>query len=192
MDCSKVGSLIAQLRKEKGFTQLMVAEKLGVSDKAVSKWERGLGCPDISLLNELAEILGVNVSTILEGHIDKNDKEIGNMKRLNFYVCPECGNIITASGSGEISCCGKKLAPLQAKKSDEKHSVKIEDVEDEYYITSSHSMTKEHYISFVAYVSFDRIMLVKTYPEQDMAMRFPKMHSGDFYFYCVNDGLYKM
>ena len=54
MDCGKVGELIAQVRKERGLTQAALAERLGVTGKAVSKWQRGAGCPDVSLLAQLA------------------------------------------------------------------------------------------------------------------------------------------
>lgn len=61
------GAFLAQLRREKGWTQKDLAEKLYVSDKAVSKWERGLSVPDVSLLLPLAELLGVSVTELLEG-----------------------------------------------------------------------------------------------------------------------------
>ena len=54
MDCEKIGKLIRSLRRERGLTQLGLAEQMHISDKAVSKWERGLGCPDVSLLPELS------------------------------------------------------------------------------------------------------------------------------------------
>ena len=62
------GAFLAQMRREKGWTQKDLAEKLYVSDKAVSKWERGLSVPDVSLLLPLAELLGVSVTELLEGH----------------------------------------------------------------------------------------------------------------------------
>ena len=61
-----LGTIIAQLRKEKGMTQLELAEKMGVTDKAVSKWERDLSCPDINSLPTLAEILGVSVDDLMQ------------------------------------------------------------------------------------------------------------------------------
>lgn len=68
MDNDKSGALISSLRKEKGYTQRQLAEALHVSDKAVSKWECGLGCPDVSLLGALSSVLGVNIEKILEGN----------------------------------------------------------------------------------------------------------------------------
>ena len=61
MDNVKIGNLINKLRKEKGMTQLQLAEKLHISDKTVSKWERGLGCPDVSLLTDLSGVFGVDL-----------------------------------------------------------------------------------------------------------------------------------
>lgn len=61
MDCSKVGNLIYTLRTEKGMTQKALANAMNISDRTISKWERGAGCPDVSLLRELSDILGVNI-----------------------------------------------------------------------------------------------------------------------------------
>lgn len=67
MENKKIGQFIAELRKEKQMTQKELAEKLHITDKAVSKWERGLSCPDISLLAPLADILGITTSELLNG-----------------------------------------------------------------------------------------------------------------------------
>lgn len=192
LDCRKTGELICRLRKEKGLTQLQLAERLHVSDKAVSKWERGLGCPDVSLLSALSETLGVNVERLLDGNMDINQEDAGNMNKIKFYVCEDCKSVFTATGAGEISCCGKKLSPLEAKDADDAHRLSIEEVEDEFYVTAAHEMTKEHYIAFIAYVTYDRVNLVKTYPEQDFAVRFPQARGGYYYYYCTGDGLYRM
>ena len=155
-----------------------------------SKWERGLGCPDITLLNKLAETLNINIEKILSGNLSQNDTDRGNMKKIRFYLCPKCGNIITSTGEAEISCCGRKLSPLTAQKCDEEHNLKIETIEDDFYITFSHEMTKTHFISFIAYVSFDRIFLIRLYPEQGGEVRFPKLHGGKIFFCCNQHGLF--
>ena len=67
MDTEKMGALIARMRKEKGLTQKELALQLHVTDRAVSKWERGICCPDISLLEDLANILGISISSLLNG-----------------------------------------------------------------------------------------------------------------------------
>lgn len=74
MDCIRIGALLASLRREKGMTQRAVASLLGVSDKAVSKWECGMGCPDLSLLPDLSRIFGVNIGDILSGELPSNEK----------------------------------------------------------------------------------------------------------------------
>ena len=190
MDQSKVGAMILHLRRQCGMTQREVAEKLSISDKTVSKWERGLGCPDISLLRELSHILGVNIETLLSGESMINERDMGNMKRTRFYVCPECMNIISSSGNAEISCCGKRLSSLIAQENSDSHRLEISEVEDELYITSGHEMKKEHFISFVAAVSDDKCFIQRLYPEQNAAFRFPRMPYGRFYFYCSKHGLF--
>ncbi len=191
MDCTKVGKLLYDLRKEKHMTQKEIADKMNISDKTVSKWERGLGCPDISLLSELSDIFDVNIEKILQGDLSINDTDGGNMKRIKFYVCSACGNIITSTGLGEISCCGRKLESLQVQEINEEHNMQATQVENDYYITFNHEMTKEHYISFIAYVMFDRVHLVKLYPEQNAEVRIPIMRKGELYYYCSKHGLMK-
>ncbi|MFV0314061.1 MAG: helix-turn-helix domain-containing protein [Anaerotignum sp.] len=190
MDCNKVGNLIHDLRKEKGLTQRELADKMNISDKTISKWERGLGCPDVSLLHELSGALNVNIEKILLGDLEANGRDGGNMKKLKFYMCPNCGNVMTATSEAEMSCCGRKLAPLVAKPVDEEHNLNVEDMDNDYYITFSHEMKKEHYICFVAYVSYDKIHFVKLYPEQGGEVRMPRLKGGKFYFGCKEHGLW--
>ncbi len=190
MDCSKVGNLICSLRKEKALTQKQLADAMNISDKTVSKWERGLGCPDVSLLPELSSLLGVNIEEILSGDLNPNDSLGGNMKKLKFYVCSECGNIITGTGEVSVSCCGRKLTELIAVKSEGEHILNVETVEDEWFISTEHPMTKDHYISFVAFVTGDKLLLAKQYNEWDMQFRFQKFGHGRLYFYCTGHGLF--
>lgn len=193
MNPEKIGSLIFQLRKEKNLTQKQLGEKLELSDKTISKWERGLGCPDISLLRDISKIFNVNIEKILLGDLQENDINGGNMKRIKFYVCPSCGNVINSTGDGDFSCCGRKLEALVPKVMDENHSINIEEVENDYYVEINHEMTKDHFISFVAYVTYDRVLLIKLYPEQSPTVRFPrlcgKFERGKFYMYCNQHGL---
>lgn len=190
MDSKKIGNLIYQLRKDKQMTQKQIADEMNISDKTISKWERGQGCPDIFLLRELAQILQVSVDQLLVGEINSNESVGGNMNKLKFYVCPQCNNLMTATGDVTISCCGKILEPLNANKSNDEHLLNIEPVEDELYVTSKHEMIKEHYISFVAYVRGDRALIVKQYPEWNMEFRFRKQGRGRLYYYCTKDGLF--
>lgn len=191
MDNEKIGGLIRSLRTEKGLTQRELADAVGVSDKAVSKWETGGGCPDVSLLPALSEVLGVDIGSLLSGGLTKNDEESGNMKKLKFYVCPECGNILTSTGEANPTCCGRPLGALEPEKPDEAHDVSVETVEDEWFVTCSHPMERGHYISFAALVLSDRAELVRCYPEWNMQTRFFKRGHGYLYWYCTKHGLFR-
>ena len=193
MDQEKVGGIIKTLRKDKGMTQLELALCLNVTDRAVSKWERGLGCPDISLLTKLSEIFSVDIGSIIDGDMEENEKRSGNMKKTKFYVCPICGNIITASENTNVSCCGRKLEGLEEKKNLDEE-MKIERVDGtELYISSSHPMTKDDYISFFSYVTSDSLLLKKLYPEWGVDIRFPWLGHGKILWYSEKEGLkYKL
>lgn len=190
MDCKKVGGLIRALRLEKHLTQKQLAEAMNISDKTISKWERGLGCPDVSLLNELSSALNVNIEKILQGELSPNDSEVGNMKRMKFYMCPTCGNLLTATGEAELSCCGRKLSALTPKPSDEAHRLRVETVEDDYFVTFDHEMQKSHYLNFIAYVNDHQMMFIKLYPEQGGEVRFPQLRGGKLYYGCSQHGLW--
>lgn len=189
MDNSQIGKLIRDLRAEKSMTQRQLAEQLYITEQAVSKWERGLGSPDISLLSNLSEILGVNIEKILAGDLQPNDNDRGNMKRIKFYVCPNCGGVLTSTAEAEISCCGRKLQSLEARPADDSHHLQVGPVENDYYITCSHEMTRAHYISFIAYVTPDKLLLTRLYPEQGAEISIPKLYGGILYHYCTQHGL---
>lgn len=189
MDQIKIGELIRSLRTKNKLTQKQLAEQINVSNKAVSKWETGKGCPDISLLTELAAIFQIDLQTILNGEIDQKESETGNMKKLKFYVCPDCGNVITSTSEANISCCGKKLPALEVRKAEENEKLSIEDMHGEWYISSKHSMTKDHYISFVAYVNDSTAMIFKQYPEWNLQISLPLYRSGRIIWYCTKCGL---
>ena len=191
MDLIKSGKLIRDLRKARGLTQKQVADRLGILPKTVSKWETGHGFPDVSTLSDLAGVLGVSEKTILSGGLPENPEEAGNMKKTKFYVCPCCGSFMQGLGNSQVVCCGKPLKPLTARAADNEHCMTVSEAEDEHYIEFAHDMTKEHYISFVSYVRFDRVLTVKLYPEQDAAVRLPRMYGGKLYFYCNKHGLFE-
>ena len=191
MDHYVTGAAIKRLRETKGMTQAELAEKIGVSPKTVSKWETAKGLPDISLLDPLAAALDVSVTELLSGNTVMNRNISANMLRSRFYVCPVCGNILHAMGEAVISCCGVALPPLEAEDVDEAHSVTIESVEDEQFVSVHHGMTKQHYISFLAYVTSDKLHLVKLYPEGSAECRFRFRGTGYLYLYCNRHGLMK-
>lgn len=184
------GAAIKLLREKKHMTQSELAEKLCVSDKTVSKWETGKGFPDISLLEELAKALDVSVPELLSGTPVSNTNVSANMAKVRFYVCPVCGNIITGVGPAVVSCHGITLPPLESESAGGEHDISVSNVEDEYFVTSSHPMTKEHYISFMASVSCERLQLVKLYPEGPAETRLPRRMMEKIYFYCSRDGLF--
>ncbi len=190
MDNKKTGELIFKLRTEKGLTQKQLADKLNVSDKAVSKWERGQGLPDVSLLPMLSAIFGVNIEGLLDGGLQSNSFSAGNMKKAKYYVCPVCGNITVCTGDAQITCCSRKLSEAVPKKTDGEHALEISTVEDEWFITSSHTMEKEHYISFLAFATDNRLQIIKQYPEWNSAARIPILRHGVLLWYCTRDGLF--
>ena len=192
MDLYVTGAMIKRLREERKMTQNQLAEKLNVSDKTVSKWENAKGYPDISLIEPIAEALGISVMELLSGNDIVNANISSNMLRTKWYICPICGNIIHSVGEAMISCHGIALPPLSAEENDEFHQISIEQVEDEYYIEIKHDMTKEHYISFIAALSDNCVQLVKLYPEGSAEARFKMNRIKELLFYCNKDGAYRM
>lgn len=184
------GDTIKKLREKKKLTQKQLAEKLMVTDKAVSKWETGRGFPDISILSELAEALSVSVPELLTGDVAANKNVSANMKRSKFYVCPICGNVIHAMGEGVFSCCGIRLPALEEEVPDRAHRIMVESVEGELFLSLNHPMEKGHFVSFIAYISDNGIQMEKLYPEQSPELRFRKMGHGRIFSFCNRHGLF--
>ena len=192
MDQSKTGELIRALRIRQGLTQQQLADIIGVSDKAVSKWERGNGAPDIATLPALAAALGSDTESLLGGELPDDRQANGNLKKLRFFVCPNCGNILTALDGAAVSCCGQRLTAVERQRPDDAHRLTVEDSDGDWYCRSEHEMRREHYISFVAFVTDDTLMLKKLYPQWNMEARFPRYSHGILYFYCTEHGLFSM
>ena len=190
MDNYVTGSLIKKLRESKHLTQEELADKVCVSGKAISKWETGRGFPDIGLIEPLAKALGISVVELLSGADITNRNRSSDMKKCKFYVCPVCGNAIQATGEAVMICCGITLPPLEAETPDADHSMGLEIVEDEYYVTVDHPMSKTHYISFLAAVSDQGVQFVKLYPEGEAAARFKVDRVERIYAYCNRHGLF--
>ena len=191
MDNYITGATIKRLRESKGITQSQLAGEIGVSSKAVSKWETAKGLPDITLIEPLAKALGVSVMELMSGNTVINKNVSSNILRSKFCVCPVCGNIIRTTGDAVISCCGITLPPLEAEEIDEAHGITVEKVEDEYFITVHHEMTKTHFISFIAHLTSDRVQFVKFYPEGNAETRLQLRGRGYLYIYCNKHGLMK-
>ncbi len=191
MDNYITGATIKRLREAKDITQAQLAEKIGVSSKAVSKWETAKGLPDITLIEPLSKALCVSVMELMSGDTVTNKNISSNILRSKFYICPICGNIIRTTGDTLISCCGITLPALEAEETDEAHEIKIEKVEDEYFVTVKHEMTKTHFISFIAHLTSDKVQFVKLYPEGNAETRLQLRGKGYLYIYCNKHGLMK-
>lgn len=191
MNTYVTGNTIRKLRENKHLTQSELGERIGVSDKAVSKWETGKGLPDLTLIQPLAQALDVSVIELMNGEQIINRNRSCNVIRSRLYVCPICGNVIHCTGDAVVSCCGVTLPPLDAEDLDAEHTLLIQRVEDAHFLTISHPMTKTHYISFMAFASSDRFQLVKLYPEGNAEARMQLHGHGILYFYCNRHGLMK-
>lgn len=189
MDQTRTGELIRMFRQRMGLTQKQLAERINVTGKTVSKWECGSGCPDISLISTLADVFGTEAGVLLSGVIDKNEREKGNMKKLRFYVCKDCGNIITAASDAAITCCGSRLSAETLQKASEKDMLTVTETDGEMVVSSDHEMTKEHYITFAAYQNESTVMIFRQYPEWELNFRMPIRRSGRFVWYCTKCGL---
>lgn len=186
------GSIIKTNREKRKMTQAELAAILKVSDKAVSKWETGRSYPDITLVEPLAKALGLSTIELLSGQCITNNNASFDIRKTKIYVCPICGNVITAAGDTVVSCCGIVLPALEAETPGEHclFPMHVEEVEDEFYVSLDHPMTKDHHISFIAAVSCDRIELVKLYAEGAAEARFKKRWTEFIYYYCNKHGLY--
>ena len=191
MNTYVTGATIKALREGRKLTQAELAEKIGVSSKTVSKWETAKGLPDISLLQPLAQALGISVIELMNGEHISNKNVSANMLRCKFYVCPICGNVVHSTGDAVLSCCGITLPALEAEDTDHTHPITIVNVEDEHFLSIPHPMTKQHFISFVAFVTSDRIQMVKFYPEGNAETRLQLRGRGHLYYYCNRHGLFR-
>lgn len=192
MDNYITGATIKRLREEKALTQDELSQKIYVSNKTVSKWENGHGLPDISLLEPLAKALDISVIELFSGNEVRNQNRSFNMKKVLFYTCPVCGNVIQTTGQAVISCCGITLPPLEAEENDDEHAFTIQTVEDEYFVSLDHPMTKDHYISFIAAVYDNGVEFIKLYPESAAQARFKISRAKFFVAYCNHHGLFKV
>ena len=185
------GKIIKELREKQQLTQMELANIINVSDKTISKWETGKGLPDITLIEPLSKALRVSAIELMNGEHITNQNKSSNILKSKFSVCPVCGNIIYTMGENINYCCGVNLPILEAESENKTHIINCEKVENEYYISIEHEMRKNHYISFIAYVTNDRCEIVKLYPEQSAEARFLNRGRGIIYAYCNKDGLIK-
>ena len=189
VDKEKIGTLIRSLRKEKGLTQKELAEILSVSDKTVSKWERGKGIPDISIMLSLSNIFGIEIEKMLEGEIRYDEFITDNMEKTKYYICPQCGNIITSVKEVSLSCCGRRLENHIPKPAGDKGRLVFLKSDTGYGIMNHYPMTKDDYISFISIITEDRGLLIKTYPEWDKMYHISCFEKGIVVWYSKKDGL---
>jgi len=185
------GTMIRRLREGRNMTQHQLAEMISVSDKAISKWETGRGLPDISLIEPLANALGVSIIELFSGEGVVNTNRSFKMQRMKFHVCPICGNLIQSTGEAVVSCCGIVLPALEAESEDDDHQLRAEQVEDEYYVSIPHEMSKTHYISFILALKDDGYEIRKLYPEGNAEARFKISRTKSIMYYCNQHGLFK-
>ena len=184
------GKMIKELREKQNLTQTELGEIISVSDKTISKWETGRGLPDINLIEPLSKALKVSVIELMNGEYVTNKNKSSNMIKSKFAVCPICGNVFHTMGEGVNSCCGINLPLLEPEFENEKHKINFEKIENEIFVSINHAMNKEHYISFIAYITNDRCEIVEQYPEQNAEARFFYRGKGIIYAYCNKDGLF--
>ena len=163
-----------------------MGEKLGVSEKTISKWETKRGMPDIGILKDLSKELQISIDDLLEGRIINNKNKSYNMLKSKFYVCPICGNVIISTGKVSMTCCGINLVPEESETIE--GIVKVSRDEIEVDILSP--MMKDNYVLFIAYVTNDKIDFIKMYPEGESKMIFLKRGHGIIYYYDIRKGLY--
>lgn len=185
MNAEKTGKLIYEARIKKGMTQKELADAIFVTDKAVCKWEKGHGCPDITLLSQLSKVLEIDIQSILRGELADNIITAGNMKRIKFYRCPSCGNLITSFNEIEISCCGNKLNSLKVQQTqNSEYQPVISEFDGSYLVSFKHPMTKEEYISNVITIQYDKVMVTNLFAEQEASVILPQI--GGIKMYLVN------
>ena len=145
---------------------------------------------DLVNLEPLGKALRVSVPELLCGQTIVNRNRSANMLKSRFYVCPVCGNVLFARGDAMISCCGIQLPALEEEEPDEAHRMEIQRPEDELYVFSDHRMSKDHYLSFIAYMTPDRCEIKTLYPEGNAEARFFFRGAGRLYCYCNQHGLF--
>ena len=129
---------------------------------------------------------------LLSGADVHNRNRSSDMVKAKIYVCPVCGNVIQTIGEAMVSCCGISLPPIDPEPAAPDHLIHMEIVEDEFYVTVDHPMTREHYISFLAAVSDQGIQFMKLYPEGNAEARFKISRVVKLYAYCNRHGLFML
>ncbi|MGN1275369.1 MAG: helix-turn-helix domain-containing protein [Floccifex sp.] len=191
MNQNQIANLIRSNREKRKMTQMELAQQLYVSDKTISKWETCKSCPDLEMMEAISRVFQMSIYEFLSNQFIETSNKQGNCLKVHFYVCPICGNVLWSLSESVMHCHGISLSSLQVQETNEDHPVSIQKIENEYYVSISHEMTKQHYISFVAAFSGNRIQFVKLYPEQNAEAYFKMDGVKLIYFYCNQEGLFK-
>ncbi|MDO4564356.1 MAG: helix-turn-helix transcriptional regulator [Clostridia bacterium] len=186
---NETGNKIRKLRLEKGLTQRELAESIGVCAKTVSKWECGGGLPDVGLLPPLCKALQCDASALLDDGLSEGSAAVINLRKARFYRCPVCKSFCLGFGNGAVSCCGRRLAPLEPSKAKEPQVPDISLSDGEWFISSGMPMTKEDYVEFIAFAGQDGFLLFPQYPEWELNARIPAHSHGTLFWYSQRDGL---
>lgn len=123
---------------------------------------------------------------------EMKDNPVSDISKGKIYVCPVCGNVIMSIGEAVVSCCGITLPPMEADDTDSDHFISVQIIEDEYFVSVDHPMTRDHYISFLAAVSDQGVQFTKLYPEWNAETRFKMNCVKKIYAYCNHHGLFQM
>ncbi len=111
------------------------------------------------------------------------------MEHFTFYICEACGNVLIGTGGANVSCCGQVLQAVYPQKAIPAQKLQVDEMEDEWFISSDHPMRKDDYISFVAYISGGAINFVRQYPEWNLQLRLPRRGHGILVWYSRKQGL---
>lgn len=142
------------------------------------------------MLEALSGALHVNIPALLSGDLAENQLTGGSMKQMRFFVCPVCGNLTFSSGGAAVSCCGRPLEPLTPKKAAPEEALRVVESDGDWYVESSHPASKDNYISFLALVTGEMLLVLRQYPEWDLHARIPDRPHGKLVWYSTTRGLF--
>ena len=135
---------------------------------------------------ELAEKLCVSDKTVSKWETGRGFPDVSLLEPLGKAL-----HISVAELLCMISCCGIQLPALETEEPDPAHRLEVQMVEDEIYVSAEHPMSKEHYLSFIAYMTPDSCEIKALYPEGNAETRFFFRRSGWLYYYCNQHGLFR-
>ena len=113
-----------------------------------------------------------------------------NMKKFAYYFCPHCSTVLVASGNSCLTCCSETLSRLVPVEAGEKERLSVRKEGDEILVSSSHPMTKDNYIAFVAYERWDGIIFRTFFPEWNLQTSFPYAQKGRLIWYSTTKGAF--